>query len=203
MRIWAIVPVKPFRLAKSRLALALDANQRECAQSRQFLTHVLRVLNSLPQIERTVVVSRDPAALHLARDEHAFTLQEQGEPNLNHALQLATRWAKAFHVNAVLFYPATCLNSPRQKWPCYCSRATIRWCRLCQIATVPVPMPCLVRPPGLLHYQFGLHSLQAHLAQADTQGAEVHIFQLPSIAFDVDEPHDLTLAQHNYSYWTY
>jgi 2-phospho-L-lactate guanylyltransferase len=202
MRIWAIVPVKPFRLAKSRLALALDANQREVL-SRQFLTHVLRVLNSLPQIERTVVVSRDPAALHLARDEHAFTLQEQGEPNLNHALQLATRWAKAFHVNAVLVLPSDLPKLTATEVAVLLQPGDHPLVSVVPDRHGTGTNALFVRPPGLLHYQFGLHSLQAHLAQADTQGAEVHIFQLPSIAFDVDEPHDLTLAQHNYSYWTY
>lgn len=202
MRIWAIVPVKPFRLAKSRLALALDANQREVL-SRQFLTHVLRVLNSLPQIERTVVVSRDPAALHLARDEHAFTLQEQGEPNLNHALQLATRWAKAFHVNAVLVLPSDLPKLTATEVAVLLQPGDHPLVSVVPDRHGTGTNALFVRPPGLLHYQFGLHSLQAHLAQADTQGAEVHVFQLPSIAFDVDEPHDLTLAQHNYSYWTY
>jgi 2-phospho-L-lactate guanylyltransferase len=80
MSIWAIVPVKPFLRSKSRLAGVLSPEAR-AGLSREFLGHALRVLGQVPEIGRVLVVSRDPAALRLARDLQAHTVTEAGAPD--------------------------------------------------------------------------------------------------------------------------
>ena len=66
MIIWAIVPVKPLRDSKSRLAHILSADQR-AELTGQMLGRVLDVLGIVTAVTRTMVVSRDPAVLKIAR----------------------------------------------------------------------------------------------------------------------------------------
>ncbi|MGH2523035.1 MAG: 2-phospho-L-lactate guanylyltransferase, partial [Anaerolineales bacterium] len=49
MSLWALVPVKPFWQAKTRLAGVLSPEQR-AGLSREFLTHTLQVLERAPQV---------------------------------------------------------------------------------------------------------------------------------------------------------
>jgi 2-phospho-L-lactate guanylyltransferase (CobY/MobA/RfbA family) len=55
--LWAIVPVKPFRQAKSRLASVLGDEER-LVLSREMLRTVLAALTGVSRVERTLVVSR-------------------------------------------------------------------------------------------------------------------------------------------------
>src|SRR5271157_1530384 len=104
MSIWAIVPVKPFSQAKSRLQTVLSPEERT-ALGRQFLIHTLEVLMQVREISQVLVVSRDSAALTLARARRARTVTEAGAPNLNSALGRATRAALSLGAHAVAILP--------------------------------------------------------------------------------------------------
>jgi len=93
MPLWAIVPVKPLRRGKSRLSPVLSEDERT-ALNQTLLTNTLKILSSVQQIDRIMVVSRDPAALTLARDFGARTVLENGNPELNTALRRASMVAK-------------------------------------------------------------------------------------------------------------
>src|SRR5687768_8674306 len=102
--IWSLIPVKPFTSAKSRLASVLGAAERD-GLSRAFLTHALAVLAELPAIVQTLVVSRDPAALEMARLAGVLSHAENGAQGLNAALTHATGAARDAGATAVLVLP--------------------------------------------------------------------------------------------------
>jgi len=52
----------------------------------------------------------------------------------------------------------------------------------------------LVRPTGLIEYDFGPGSFQRHCERAKEAGARLEIFEHPALALDVDLPEDLALA---------
>ena len=81
MTLWAIVPVKPLRRGKSRLAGVLTEEERLGLNS-QLLVHTVDILGEIPEIEHVLVVSRDQAALSLARAHGARTVQENGAAEL-------------------------------------------------------------------------------------------------------------------------
>src|SRR5512137_2373375 len=95
MTTWAIVPVKPLRLGKSRLSDVLSDDER-ARLNRMFLERTLGVLRSVPDIQQVLVVSRDPAALAIAREYGARTVLEDGSQELNLALKRATTFALAY-----------------------------------------------------------------------------------------------------------
>jgi GTP:adenosylcobinamide-phosphate guanylyltransferase len=103
--IWAIVPVKPLRESKSRLAGVLSADER--AELTSFLLQrTLRILRQVAAIDQVMVVSRDPAVLKIARQSHAVTLVEGSRPGLNVALLRAAYVAAAQRATSLLILPS-------------------------------------------------------------------------------------------------
>jgi 2-phospho-L-lactate guanylyltransferase len=191
MTYWAIVPVKPLRRAKSRLAGVLTDEER-ASLSQHLLQHTLEVLGGILEIERTLVVSRDSHALALARKYGARTLTERGTPELNQALVRATMVAKEYGATGVLILPADLplLKIEDVKTLIEASRDP----------PVVVLVPdrhgegtnaLLVRPSGLIEYDFGPDSFQRHQEQAKALGARIEIRSIPSLGLDLDLPEDL------------
>jgi 2-phospho-L-lactate guanylyltransferase len=193
--LWAIVPVKPLRRAKSRLASVLSRDER-AALSQEMLIHTLDVLKEVPGIERVLVVSRDSRALALARDVGAHTVTERGEPQLNSALVRATLVARGYGVSGVLVLPADLPLVQKEDIEMLLSRA--------KDPPVVVIAPdrhrkgtnaLLASPPGLIEYDFGPDSFKMHQERAKAAGARVEICELSSLGLDVDLPEDLEILR--------
>ncbi len=195
MALWAIVPVKPLRRGKSRLAAVMSADDR--AELNQFLLeHTIQVLNQVEDIESILVVSRDPAALAIARDMGARTVLENGSPDLNLALTRATEVAKSYETRGVLVIPA---DLPRlgvedvNKMLAYREQAPV-------VVVAPDrekkgTNALFICPLGLIRYDYGEGSFAKHCQQAQRVGAQLEICDLPSLALDLDEPDDLNLMK--------
>lgn len=195
MSFWAIVPVKPLRRGKSRLADVLSTDERE-ALNEFLLENTLRVLGKVPAIENVLVVSRDPAALARARSLGARTLQENGSPGLNVALTRATQVAKTYETRCVLILPA---DLPRLT-PDDIIRLLERAVDPPVVVAAPDRMrdgtnALVVCPAGLVEYHYGPGSFEKHCESARQSGARLEICELPSLALDLDNPEDLELLK--------
>lgn len=191
MTLWAIVPVKPLRVGKSRLSGVLSQDER-ADLNRRMLDHTLSTLTAIPEIEQVLVVSRDQAALALAREHGARTVQEHGSPQLNIALARATVVVKNYTARGVLIVPADLPLLTRQDVYTMLEHAT-------QPPVVVVAPDrhrqgtnaLLVYPVGLIDYVFGPNSFQHHCELALKAKARLEIVDLPSLALDMDLPEDL------------
>src|SRR5574340_1325684 len=105
MTVWAIVPVKPLRKAKSRLSDVLSEDERALLNF-TMLGQTLRTLKSVAIIDQTLVVSSDSSVLALAREYDARTLQEDGETDLSIALRRAVVVAKMYNAEGLLILSA-------------------------------------------------------------------------------------------------
>ncbi len=194
MNTWAIVPVKPFNRSKSRLAGVLSGKQRE-ALSRLMLEQTLRTLTEVEEISGVLVVSRDTAALSLARRYNAQTVAESGTPELNDALTRATQIVIAtWNARGVLVLAS---DIPLMRVQ------DIR--EIVALSGAPPSIvvaadrrhngtnALLVRPPGLIPYQFGEGSFEKHVESARKMGLSAQVYSSPTIALDVDVPADLEL----------
>ncbi|MEA3351658.1 MAG: 2-phospho-L-lactate guanylyltransferase [Chloroflexota bacterium] len=195
MAIWAIVPVKPLRRGKSRLADVFTQDERTVL-NRYLLENTVSVLRSIPEIEKIVVVSRDQGALSLARDLGARTVQENGEPLLNVALERATIVAQTYEVCGVLILPADL--------PLVASEDIILLLEKIGKRPSVVIAPdrhrdgtnaLLVSPAGLIEYHYGPDSFAKHCQLARQAGANLEICELSSLALDLDDPEDLALIE--------
>ncbi len=195
MTIWAIVPVKPLRRGKSRLAGTLSEEERaELNQS--LLQHTLNTLKDIKELEQVLVVSRDPHALAVARQHGARTVREDGQPELNTALARATVVAQIHATRGVLILPADLPLISREDVLTLLAKAVE--------PPVVVIAPdrhgkgtnaLLISPSGLIEYDFGENSFQRHCERAKQAGARLEIVELPSLGLDLDVPEDLELVR--------
>lgn len=197
MSLWAIVPVKPFRQAKTRLAAVLSPADR-LELTRRLLINTLDVLAAVPAIYRRLVISRDQEALALARQHQALTMSESGTGflDLNVALRRATYVARGFGASTVLILPS---DLPRLT-PVDVEAFVLAAEGSQSVVIAPDrhasgTNALLVRPPGLVAYAFGAGSFAAHCAQAEAAGLTPRVVQAPNLAFDLDLPEDWRLNQ--------
>jgi 2-phospho-L-lactate guanylyltransferase len=195
MTIWAIIPVKPLRSGKSRLAGTLSADER-AELNRTLLQHTLKTLSDLKEVEHVLVVSRDPQALTLARLYGARTVRENGQPHLNTALKRATVVAQVYATRGVLVLPADLPLISREDILTLIDHATD--------PPVVVIAPdrhekgtnaLLISPSGLIEYDFGENSFQRHCQRVKEAGARLEVVNLPSLGLDLDLPEDLELIR--------
>lgn len=195
MTIWAIIPVKPLRSGKSRLAGALTADER-AELNRTLLQHTLKTLSDLKEVEHVLVISRDPQALTVARMYGARTVREDGQPHLNTALKRATVIAQVYATRGVLVLPADLPLISREDILTLIERA----------ADPPVVViapdrhekgtnALLISPAGLIEYDFGENSFQRHCQRVKEAGARLEVVNLPSLGLDLDLPEDLELVR--------
>jgi len=194
MTLWAIVPVKPLRRGKSRLSGVLGLEART-ALNHYLLSNTLETLAAVPEIEYSLVVSRDPEALTIAREYGARTVQEQGSPQLNVALTRATMVALSHSVQGVIIVPADL--------PLLTADDIHEVVRRGVNPPVVVITPdrhhqgtnaLLISPPGLINYEYGPGSFQRHCVQAQKAGARLEVCERGAVALDIDLPEDLELA---------
>lgn len=202
MTLWAIVPVKPLRWGKSRLAGVLTQEER-VDLNRQLLIHTIDTLREIPDIEHVLVVSRDQSALAIARAHGARTVQENGAPELNIALTRATIVAKSYATRGVLIVPSDLPLITQEDVYTMLSRV--------KEPPVVVVAPdrrrkgtnaLLVCPVGLIEYEYGPNSFELHCQNARKVGARLEICELPSLALDMDEPEDLELVGDELESWS-
>jgi 2-phospho-L-lactate guanylyltransferase len=194
MAIWAIVPVKPLRRGKSRLAGLLSEEQRTRLNT-YLLEHTLLILNEISEIELTLVVSRDPAALALTRTMGGRTVLEDGAPQFNTAIQRATMVAQAQGARAVLILPADLPLVEPSDLQIFLNHGND--------APVVVIAPdrrldgtncLLVNPAGLIEYGYGPGSFQRHSTRAVEAGARLEIIHENRFGLDLDLPEDLEMV---------
>lgn len=191
MALWAIVPVKPLRRGKSRLAPVLSDEDR-ANLNRRLLLRTVETLIQIPEFDEVLVVSRDTEALAIARDHGARTLLEDGAPQLNVALERATVVAKSYNAESVLILPADLPQISKDD--------VVTMVEAGRQAPVVVISPdhrregtnaLFINPAGLIEYDFGAGSFERHCERARLAGAELIILELSSLARDVDVPEDL------------
>ena len=196
MTFWAIVPVKPLRRGKSRLAGILTEDER-ADLNRSLLQHTLQILSELREVDEVLVVSRDPQVLTIARNYGARTVREDGQPELNTALKRATVIAQVYATRGVLVLPADLPLISREDALALVERATD--------PPVVVIAPdrhgkgtnaLLISPAGLIEYDFGEDSFRRHCELVKKAGARLEVVNLHSLGLDLDSPEDYEIIKN-------
>lgn len=193
MNIWAILPVKPLKRAKSRLAPLLSAEQRENL-SRQLLEHTLDILGKTRGLRGVLVISRDQKALALARQYGTQTVQETGGPELVASLNRATQVVMAWDATGVLIIPSDLpLLQTADLEGILATTHHVYSMVISPDRRRDGTNALLLRPPDLIPFQFGAGSFLKHIHEGEKAGAEIHVYESPSIALDIDVPEDFDL----------
>lgn len=195
MSLWAIVPVKPLRRGKSFLSGVLSEDERTLLNY-SMLDNTLKALKTMPEIAQVLVVSRDPAALALARNYGSRTVQEDGNPGLNTALTRATVVAKLYSARGVLIIPADL--------PLITEKEIVELIGRSGNPPELIIAPdrrgnstnaLLMCPADLFEFRFGPGSFVYNIQQAKKLGCRVDVCQLEAFSLDIDLPEDLDLLR--------
>jgi 2-phospho-L-lactate guanylyltransferase len=206
----ALIPVKHLYDSKRRLAHLLSAEVRAGLIGR-FLDNLLLTLNATPGIDRALVVTCDPAVVHLARRRGADVLLEPAADGLNTAAARGAAHALAGGASAVLLLPADLpfarvedIEAMLREVPG--SRFQVPGGERSSLAPGPWPLApllaicpdetedgtnaLLLAPPGDFTFRYGPGSFRAHLAEAERRGRAAHVVPAPGLRFDLDTESD-------------
>ena len=195
--IWAVIPAKSPRLAKSRLATALSPDER-ADLARHLLIGAVAAARACARLAGVVVVSPDPALRRLAGEMGA--LAQPDPPSsplnpLNAAIAAGRECAIARGAGAILVLPADL--------PLLSAQAIASAIDQAGDAAVAVAPDwgstgtnaLLLRPPRVIHPAFGVDSYARHRAAAHARGVSIATITHPAISRDLDTPADLALLR--------
>ena len=189
--IWAVVPAKDLADAKSRLALALNAEERR-GLAVAMLEDVLAALVRVEALAGVVVVTRDAELAARAQAAGGRVIPDLRHAGPNGAIELAARHLATEGAAGMIAIPADVpLLTPAA---------------VGQILAAMTPAPSVTLVPALADMgtnalalapvdavppSFGPQSFFCHQEAALARGLAPRILRLPEIGFDLDRPEDL------------
>jgi len=102
LKIAAIVPVKTFSKAKTRLNLSLDQKLELCEI---MLEEVVGTIFNSKKIDKIIVVSKDEDALKLTKKFGVIDIIDNEESGVNHAVSLADDYLEQNDYEASIVFP--------------------------------------------------------------------------------------------------
>ncbi|MCO6187499.1 2-phospho-L-lactate guanylyltransferase [Rhizobium sp. L1K21] len=191
MTVWALIPVKPFAVAKSRLSSVLGAEQR-AKLAEAMLCDTLATVRADERVAGICVVTSDPQAAFIA-GRHGARVLDDTVGELNDALEAGRSWVKGQVRCAPLLVLPTDLPTFRP----YDLDKLLK--RLSSPRSVVIAAAhdgdgtnaILLGERAEMPFAFGPGSFFRHLAIAETKGLKVETLQLDGIARDLDRPEDI------------
>jgi 2-phospho-L-lactate guanylyltransferase len=190
MRTLAILPVKRFELAKTRLGEQLTAPQRRVL-AEAMVTDVLDALAATPKLD-PVVVTNEQAVAALASSRGASVLADPAQSGQSAAALVGIAHAIRGGYERALLVPGDCpaLDSASL-------RTLLDRVRAPPAVTIVADRhgsgtnALLLTPPDAIEPGFGPDSFERHRRRANAAGASWHVERLPGLELDVDTPEDL------------
>ena len=102
MKIAAIIPVKSFSNAKTRLQLPSEKIEDLC---KIMLEEILQVLFISPQIEKIIMVTKEEKAIEIGKKFNTITIIDEKENGVNQAVALADKYLLENNFNASIVFP--------------------------------------------------------------------------------------------------
>lgn len=186
-RLWAVVPVKHFTAAKSRLRPVLNAS--ECAElAKQMLLDVLTTLTACPEIlSGVIVVTSDAAVAETAQHSGARVMLQPVDNGINAAILHAV---ESFSVDDGLIVVPSDLPQLTRTAIAQAAAAIASPRSMAIAAAAEDGGTNLIacHPASLLVPRFGPDSFEKHLRAAAEIGIHPCILNLPELALDIDRP---------------
>jgi 2-phospho-L-lactate guanylyltransferase len=190
MRATAVVPVKRFAVAKSRLATGVEETRKPELVA-AMVADVLEAIGEARLVERTIVVSQEPRAAELAAAAGAELLADFEDASHSAAALAGIAAAEAAGAGCVALLPGDCpLLDPREL------DKMLTGVPDSYVAVVPDrhgtgTNALVLAPPGAIEPSFGEGSRERHVAAARAAGIAYGIEELPSLGLDLDTPADI------------
>ena len=102
MKIAAIIPVKTFSKAKTRLGLSPQQVEDLC---KVMLEEILHIISISPQIEKTIIVTKEEKAIEIGKRFNAIIIKDEKEESVNSAVALADKYLLENDFHASIVFP--------------------------------------------------------------------------------------------------
>lgn len=196
MKIAAIVPVKTFSKAKTRLNLSPQNKTELC---KLMLDEVLNAISDSMLIERIIVVTQDEAALKISKKFNALTIYDNDESGVNNAVSLADSYLQKEGFAVSVVFP--------QDIPFILSNDIDILLKLQNSSKYVGVVPsrkfdgtnALVRKPvQIMETHYDEDSYKIHLQVGKSLTPNASLVLIRRIMFDIDDPRDLEFMKiHN------
>lgn len=191
---WAVIPVKNFESAKTRLSPLLSLDER-IELSKCMMRDVLAALVDARSFKNIVLVTKDSEAMRIASEYGAWLFEEPSSDGYSKAVIRAARWLEARDAEGLVHAPADIpaatgsdfaeiLNLHRS------SGGTARF-TIAPSHDLRGSNCIACTPPNAIQFQFGHDSYRRHLVNAKAAGLACKTMERPGLALDIDSPHDL------------
>ena len=190
MRATAILPVKRFGSAKSRLGASPAADLRPDL-ARAMLADVLAALGAAGELERVIVVTGEPEAREAALAAGAEVVDDPDDRGHSEAAAAGVAAARSRGAGCVALLPGDCpLLDPAEL------DSALERMREGVAGVIPDrhgsgTNGLLLAPPDAIEAAFGPGSRRRHLELARAAGVEARVVAIPSLALDLDTADDL------------
>lgn len=193
---WALVPVKRFDRAKSRLADALDGPAR-AGLAAAMLEDVLDVLIRSKLFAGTLVVTSDPDAAAIARRLGAAVIEDVANDGVNAAVAQGVRRLSWWGAARVTIVPSDVPLLTVEE-----IGALVAAGILSPVAMTPATRDggtnlLALCPIDVIAPAFGADSLSRHVDAAVKAGVEPSIVPLKGAGVDIDVPADLDAVRRS------
>jgi len=189
LRTGAIVPVKTFSKAKTRLNLSYEKTEELC---KIMLEEVLQTISQSDIMEKITVVSKDESAFKIGKKFGVVEIYDEKEQGVNSAVAMADKYFLDEGFDATIVFPQ---DVPLMKTE---DIQTLYDFQMPDKCVLVVPSRrfdgtnALFRSPvNIMETHYDEDSYKIHLTTANNKYAKSALVLIRRIMLDVDEPEDL------------
>ncbi|WP_326537924.1 2-phospho-L-lactate guanylyltransferase [Pseudorhodoferax sp.] len=183
-----VIPMKPFALAKSRMAAAMTPPQRQRLVRALFLRTQRFFATQFPRMDR-VVVTPCPAVQALCARVGATAILEPGLDGLDAAAARARGWATERGYGRMLLVPGDIPVWTRREVHALLAAGAAHEVVVAR-ARDGGTNALLLALPNRMPFRYGPQSAARHAQAAADAGHSVAVCRLPFLAHDLDVPGD-------------
>ncbi|MDR3782938.1 MAG: 2-phospho-L-lactate guanylyltransferase [Candidatus Nitrosotalea sp.] len=189
MRIGAIIPVKTFSRAKTRLNLSQEKTEKICEA---MLESVLQNVTRSSLIEKTVLVSKDEKALGIGKKFGAHGIYDESEQGVNSAVLLADNYFSQEGFEATMVFPQDIpLIRAEDVDTLYQMRTSDRCVLVVPSRKFDGTNALFRTPTNVMETHYDEDSYKIHMNTAEKRNASSALVLIRRIMLDIDDQSDL------------
>ena len=194
----AIVPVKTFSKAKTRLNLSCEKTEDIC---KAMLNDVLDTISQSKLIEKIAIVSKDESAFKIGKKFGTIEIHDEKELGVNNAVSLADRYFLNEDFDATIVFPQDIpLIQPEDIQALFDFHITPRSALVVPSRKFDGTNALFRTPVNLMETHYDEDSYKIHLTTAQNKTASTALVLIRRMMLDIDEPEDLHYILKNTNY---